>query len=130
MAYVYESIQNGVVKFTIPGKNTTVTLFRGNRVTVEQKLTGGYLRLLTLVEEIADEPTPAVVETKTEGNSKAKVADKITKVEEVVETVVEEVKVAVEDTVATVTETEVPPAEVVSTETVEEKAAKKTFKKR
>lgn len=134
MAYVYESIQNGIVSFTTPGTGKTVTLFKGTRITLDQKLSGGYLRVLRLVEETVDEKP--VVETKASGNSKAKVADKITKVEEVVDAVVDAVEVAVEDTVAAVTETEVvvekkeeqtAPVEEVATPVTN---SKKNFKKR
>ena len=138
MAYVYESIQGGIVSFTNPSTGKTITLFKGTKVTVDQKLAGGYLRVLRLVGEVPDEK-PAV-EAKATGNSKAKVADKITKVEEVAEPVVEKVEVAVEDTVAAVAETEVvvekteeqvAPVEVPTVPVVEEKpASKKNFKKR
>ena len=137
MEYVYESIQNGVVSLTLPGKDKTITLFKGDKITVDQKLSGGYLRILRLVAEVEEEKP--VVETKVAGNSKAKVADKITKVEQVAEPIVEVVAVAVEDTVSAVTETEVgqqetPKEEFVADKDVEvkveqEKTTKKNFKK-
>jgi len=103
MQYVYESIQPGVFNFTIPGKDQTVTLFKGSKVTLEQKLTGGYLRVLKLVEEINGEvkETPKKTQSTkvTTNKPKAKVADKITKVEEVVETPIEQVEVKIEDTI-------------------------------
>ena len=108
MAYIYESIQNGVVKFTDPSTGKTHTLFKGSKVTVEQKLSGGYLRVLSLVGETKE----AEAATK----QKAKVADKITKVEEVVAPVVEAVEAKVEDTVSAVKEEEV----VTETPVVEE----------
>lgn len=110
MAYIYESTQTGVVKFTDPTTNKTVTLFKGSRVTVDQKLAGGYLRVLTLVGETKE----AEVATK----QNAKVADKITKVEEVVTPVTEVVEAKVEDAVSAVKEEEV----VVETPVAEEVA--------
>jgi hypothetical protein len=133
MAYVYESIQNGLFRFTIPGEDKTVTLFKGSKVTVKQKLTGGYLRVLKLVEEVAEE-APAKKETKktpakktttkkATTKPKAKVEDKITKVEEVVETPTEEVEVKAEDTIAEVKEEK--PAEETTEAPAEEKPAPK-----
>ena len=122
MAYIYESIQNGIINFTIPETGKTVKLFRGSTVTVEQKLAGGYLRVLKFIGETKD----AEVATK----QKAKVADKITKVEEVVTPVVEVAEVVVEDAVTAVKEDEVvveAAAEVVATPTP---AVKKNNKKK
>ena len=102
MAYIYESIQNGVVNFTIPGTGKTVKLFRGAKVTVDQKLAGGYLRVLKFVGETVDEVVAEVATKQT-----AKVADKITKVEEVVAPVVDVAAVVVEDAVTAVKEEEV-----------------------
>ena len=91
MAYIYESIQNGIFRFTIPGENKTVTLFKGSKVLVQQKLSGSYLRVLKLVEEVNNETVNKSTKPK------AKVEDKITKVEEVVEVPAEEIEVKVED---------------------------------
>lgn len=123
MAYIYESIQNGIVNLTIPGKNKTVTLFKGTKVTIDQKLTGGYLRVLRLVGETPDEKKDVEQETHGVVNSTAKVEDKITKVEEVVESVNEEIVVEVTDEVKVVEEQPQP-------ETSETPINKKTTRKR
>lgn len=111
MTYIYESIQPGVFNFTVPGEDKTVTLFKGSKVTVKQKLTGGYLRVLKLVEEVEDEKVedekveaPAKKTTKKATTNKAKVEDKITEIAETVEVPAEEVEVKVEDTVVEVKE--------------------------
>jgi hypothetical protein len=57
MAYIYESIQPGLFNFSIPGQNKTVSLFTGSRVVVENKLTGGLLRVLRFVGETENETT-------------------------------------------------------------------------
>ena len=122
MAYIYESTQTGVVKFTDPTTNKTVTLFKGSRVTVDQKLAGGYLRVLTLVGETKE----AEVATK----QNAKVADKITKVEDAVSAVKEEevvVETPVAEEVAPVAET---PAEAPLVEVTTPAQTKKSGKKR
>lgn len=95
MAYVYESIQSGLFNFTIPGKDKTVKLFKGSKVTVDNKLSGGYLRVLRFVEEVQE--TPAVTKPK------AKVEDKITNVGESVEPVLDTVDVRVGDTIINTT---------------------------
>ena len=110
MAYIYESTQSGIVNFTMPGTGKSVTLFKGSRVTVDQQLAGGYLRVLRLVGETKD----AEASTK----QKTKVADKIAKVEEVVTPVAEVVEAKVEDAVSAVKEEEV----VVETPVAEEVA--------
>lgn len=97
MAYVYESIQTGLFSFTIPGEDKTVRLLKGSKVTVNQKLSGSYLRVLRLVEEIPDVVVPG-------NKQQAKVEDKITKVEEVVETPTESVTVEVTDAVTKIEE--------------------------
>lgn len=102
MTYIYESIQPGVFNFTVPGEDKTVTLFKGSKVTVKQKLTGGYLRVLKLVEEVEDEKVEAPAKKTT--TNKAKVEDKITEIAETVEVPAEEVEVKVEDTVVEVKE--------------------------
>jgi hypothetical protein len=127
MKYVYESTQNGLLRFTIPGEEKTVSLFKGSKVTVKQKLAGGHLRVLKLVEEIAEEETPKKAPAKTTKKAttkpKAKVEDKITKVEEVVETPTEEVEVKAGDTIAEVKEEK--PAEETTEASAEEKPAPK-----
>jgi hypothetical protein len=91
MAYIYESTQDGVVNFTIPGEGKTVQLFKGSRVKVKNPLIGGYLRIMRFVKEVPDEPQ--VEEVKTEPTKQqAKVADKITKVEVKTDDVVTSVK--------------------------------------
>lgn len=113
MAYIYESIQPGIFSFTIPGVNKTVKLYHGAQVTVEQQLTGSYLRVLKLVKEVQTvEETPVV-----ENKQQAKVADKITKVEEVAEVKTEELAVEVTDS-------------LVASEPVEEVAETTTKNKR
>jgi len=122
MKYEYESITNGIFRFTIPGEHRTVELFRGSKVIVPQKLAGSYLKLLTLVREIEEEvevveapKTPAKkapakkAPTKTTAQ-KAKVADKITAVTETAEVPKEEVEVETKDTVVEVKETKTKPA--------------------
>lgn len=115
MAYIYESIQPGLFNFSIPGQDKTVQLFKGSRVTVENKLAGGLLRVLKLVGETETvvEETPVKETTK----QKAKVADKITKVEEVVETPVETAEVKTEDAVTAVKEEETTVVEETPVET-------------
>jgi hypothetical protein len=103
MAYIYESIQSGIFNFTIPGKDKNIQLFRGDKVTVDQKLTGGYLRVLKLVGETED--TPNEIKKTVTTKPKAKVEDKITEVKEVIETPTEEVEIKAEDTISEVTET-------------------------
>lgn len=130
MTYVYESIQPGLFNFTIPGEDKTVQLFKGSKVTVKQKLAGGYLRVLKLVEEVADETTEAKpAPKKATTKPKAKVEDKITKVEEKVEAPTETVEVKAEDTIAEVKEEkpaeETPKAEETTEAPVEEKPAPK-----
>jgi hypothetical protein len=98
MAYLYESIQPGLFNFTVPGKDRTVKLFLGSRILLDQKLSGGYLRVLKFIKEVPDKPVEEVVVPK-EINSQAKVADKITKVEEVLDNAKEDVAVAVDDTI-------------------------------
>jgi len=80
MTYIYESVESGVFNFTIPGEDKKVTLFRGSRVTVKQKLNGAYLKVLRLVQEIEDTPIVATNTLKSV-NSQTKLDDKITKVE-------------------------------------------------
>lgn len=80
MTYIYESIESGVFNFTIPGEDKRVTLFRGSRVTVKQKLNGAYLKVLRLVQEIEDAPVVVTNNLKSV-NSQTKLDDKITKVE-------------------------------------------------
>ena len=118
MKYEYESITNGIFRFTIPGEHRTVELFRGSKVIVPQKLAGSYLKLLTLVREIEEEvevveaPKKAPAKkapTKTTAQ-KAKVADKITAVTETAEVPKEEVAVEAKDTVVEVKETKTKPA--------------------
>jgi hypothetical protein len=123
MAHIYESIQNGVINFTNPGTGKTVSLFKGSRVTVDQKLAGGYLRVLRYIGEAS--------EVETGSKQKAKVADKITKVEEVVQPVVEAVEAKVEDTVAAVKEEEVvaPVEEAPAVEATPAPAVEETTKK-
>lgn len=116
MAYIYESTQNGIVNFTMPGTGKSVTLFKGSKVTVDQPLSGGYLRVLRLVGETKD----AEASTK----QKTKVEDKITKVEEVVAPGVETAEVTVEDAVSAVKEEEVVVEEPVVAETVTEQPKK------
>jgi len=127
MKYEYVSITSGIFKFTIPGEHRTVELFKGSKVIVPQLLTGSYLRLLSLVREIQDEPALSPVETvtpkaapkktapkkapvKKTTTQKAKVADKITAVTETVEVPKEEVAVEATDTVVEVKETKTNPA--------------------
>lgn len=118
MKYEYESITNGVFRFTIPGEHRTVELFRGSKVIVPQLLTGSYLKLLTLVRTIEDEVvTPPVKKApvkkapvKKTTTQKAKVADKITAVTETVEVPKEEGEVKTKDTVVEVKETKTKPA--------------------
>lgn len=108
MAYIYESIQTGIFNFTIPGKNKTIQLFLGNRIEVDQLLTGGYLRVLKLVGETVEEvETKEEVETPKKVITKptAKVEDKITEVKEVIETPKETVDVKATDVVKNVVET-------------------------
>lgn len=105
--YVYESIQGGLFNFTIPGENKSVQLFKGSKVTLDQQLSGGYLRVLKLVKIIPDEPSKEETPKKVTTKPKAKVADKIIKVEEVVESVKEEVVVESKDEVVAVKEEEV-----------------------
>ena len=96
MAYVYESIQNGVFNFTIPGEDRSVQLLKGSRVTVKKKLAGSYLRVLKFVKEVPDKKTEAV-EIEKSTQQKAKVEDKITKVEEVLESSKDEIEVKIAD---------------------------------
>lgn len=114
MAYLYESIQNGIFRFTLPGEDKTVTLFKGSTVTVDQKLSGGYLRVLKLVKEIEPEPT-VEVETKKATVQATKVADKITKVEEVID-VQDEVKIETNDTIVEITEEKESTEQIVNTQ--------------
>ena len=93
MAYIYESIQPGLFNFSIPGQNKTVSLFTGSRVVVENKLTGGLLRVLRFVGETENETT--VDNTISEATKqKAKVEDKITNVKEIVEIPKENIRFA------------------------------------
>jgi hypothetical protein len=112
MAYVYESTQTGLFNFTIPGKSKTVTLFKGSKVTVDQKLTGGYLRVLRLVGEVPDVIEPVIDEVKSTAKQQAKVEDKITKVEEVADVTTDTIAVEVEDSVVTVAENNTETQEV------------------
>jgi hypothetical protein len=117
MKYEYESITNGIFRFTVPGEHRTVELFKGSKVIVPQLLTGNYLRLLKLVREIPDESAikqevkvSEVKKTQTKTTTqKAKVADKITAVTETVEVPKEEVEVEAKDSVVEVKETKVKP---------------------
>lgn len=104
MAYKYESITNGLFSFTIPGENRTVKLFSGDTVIVEKQLSGTYLKMFKLVEEIKE--TKKEEPKKTTSKPKAKVADKITSVVETeeVEPKTENVEVKAEDTVKKVEE--------------------------
>ncbi len=102
MKYIYESIQPGLFNFTIPGEDKTVHLFLGSKVTVSQKLTGGYLRVLKLISEIDDEVITDPIQPK------AKIEDKITKVEEIVE----EISVTTNDSIINVEEDVTPKVEV------------------
>ena len=114
MAYVYESTVTGLFNFTVPGEDRTVQLIRGSKITVKKQLTGNYLNVLRLVKIIEDKvEAPVHVERNPvpRRKPKAKVADKITKVEENVE-------VKTEDTVTNVKE-----AEVVEEAPVEKKPA-------
>lgn len=95
MAYVYESIQSGIFNFTPPGTDKTVKLLAGSQVVVNQLLTGSYLRVLKFVKEIPD----TVEETKVENKQQAKVADKITKVEETTDVKTDSVEVSVSDAI-------------------------------
>lgn len=95
MQYIYESIQPGLFNFTIPGEDKTVHLFLGSKVTISQKLTGGYLRVLKLIEEIDDEIIIDPIQPK------AKIEDKIVKVEEIIERL-DTIKVTSSDTVVEV----------------------------
>lgn len=108
MKYIYESTQPGVFNFTIPGEDKTVTLFKGSKVTVGQKLAGGYLRVLRFIKEVPEEETTKKAPAKKTTPNKAKVEDKITRVEEVeevVETANDVVTVKADDTVKEVVET-------------------------
>lgn len=103
MAYIYESIQPGLFNFSIPGQNKTVSLFTGSRVVVENKLTGGILRVLRFVGETENETT--VDNTISEASKqKAKVEDKITNVKEIVEIPKENIKIKTDDVLTSVTE--------------------------
>ena len=103
MAYIYESIQPGLFNFSIPGQNKTVSLFTGSRVVVENKLTGGLLRVLRFVGETENETT--VDNTITEPTKqKAKVGDKITNVKEIVEIPKENIEIKTDDVLTSVTE--------------------------
>ena len=122
MKYEYQSITNGIFRFTIPGEHRTVELFKGSKVIVPQLLSGSYLKLLTLVREIEEEVEVVVEKTpakktpakkapvKKTTTQKAKVADKITAVTEAVEVPKEEVEVETKDTVVEVKETKTKPA--------------------
>lgn len=101
MKYIYESTQPGLFNFTIPGEDKTVHLFLGSKVTTTQKLTGGYLRVLKLVEEIDDEIVVDPIQPK------AKIEDKIVKVEEIIEPT-DVVKVTSTDSVVEVKDTVEP----------------------
>ena len=103
MAYIYESIQPGLFNFSIPGQNKTVSLFTGSKVVVENKLTGGLLRVLRFVGETENETT--VDNTITEPTKqKAKVEDKITNVKEIVEIPKENIEIKTDDVLTSVTE--------------------------
>lgn len=98
MAYIYESIQNGVFNFTIPGKDKSVKLLKGSRVKVDKKLSGGYLRVLKFIKEVPDKEPEKVTEVvEKDIKPQAKVEDKIIKVEEKVESSKEEAKIEVGD---------------------------------
>ena len=96
MPYIYESTVLGMFNFAIPGEDRTVQLVRGSQVTTKKQLSGSYLNVLRLVKIVEEKSTVK------KATRKAKVADKITKVEEVVE-------VKTEDTVVNVEEAEVVP---------------------
>ena len=103
MAYIYESIQPGLFNFSIPGQNKTVSLFTASRVVVENKLTGGLLRVLRFVGETENETT--VDNTISEATKqKAKVEDKITNVKEIVEIPKENIEIKTDDVLTSVTE--------------------------
>lgn len=103
MAYIYESIQPGLFNFSIPGQNKTVSLFTGSRVVVENKLTGGLLRVLRFVGETENE-TPVDNTISEATKQKAKVEDKITNVKEIVEIPKENIEIKTDDVLTSVTE--------------------------
>jgi len=96
MAYIYESTQPGLFNFTIPGEDKTVSLLLGSKVSVKNKLSGGYLNVLRFIQEVPDAEETNEVQ-KNESKQQAKIEDKITKVEEVVDTHNDSVSVEVED---------------------------------
>jgi len=105
MAYIYESKVLGMFNFTVPGEDRNVQLVKGMRVTVQKQLHGNYLNALRLVEIVEEAEQNKPVKKKPAPKRKprtkrAKVTDKITKVEEKVE-------VKTEDTVTKVKEAEV-----------------------
>lgn len=113
MTYEYECTTGGVFRFTVPGENRTVELFRGSKIIVAEKLTGSYLKLLRLVREIpapeAEKPAPKKPAPK-KATPKAKVADKITAVTETPEAKTDTVEVETKDEVVEVVEKPAKPA--------------------
>lgn len=112
--YVYESTQQGLFSFTVPGEERTVQLVMGSKITLTKQLAGGYTRVLRLIKTIEDpvEPTAAPVQTQAPAPTAApetkiveavkpiaKVVDRITKV-------VGKVDVKTEDTVTNIKEAE------------------------
>ncbi len=102
MKFVYESIQPGLFNFTIPGEDKTVQLFQGSKVTVNQKLSDGYSRVLKLIEEIED--LDVEIETPKTVIQKTTVADKIVKVEEQIDILTDAVEATTKDTIMLVQE--------------------------
>lgn len=121
MKYVYESTQPGLFNFTIPGENKTIHLFLGSKVTVNQKLSGGYLRVLKLVEEIEED---IIVEDENNQPS-AKIEDKITQVIEMDDIKKDNIVVASSDTIINITEDSVTSNEKPSTKKIKKPIIKK-----